>query len=40
MTDGLTGSDYLIRRKVFSFLGAKFHVYDPTGRLVATTRRR
>jgi uncharacterized protein YxjI len=24
-------SSYLLRRKVFSFLGASFHVYDPSG---------
>jgi uncharacterized protein YxjI len=27
-------SNYLLRRKVFSFLGASFHVYDPQGGLV------
>ena len=40
MADGLTGSDYLIRRKVFALLGAKFHVYDPSGRLVAFSQQK
>jgi len=25
---------YLVRRKIFKFFGAAFHIYDPTGRVV------
>jgi hypothetical protein len=31
---------YLIRRQVFKVLGAGFHVYDPSGSLVAYSRQR
>jgi uncharacterized protein YxjI len=27
-------NEYVLRRKVFTFLGAKFHVYDPSGNVV------
>jgi hypothetical protein len=29
---------YLVRRKVFTFFGGKFHVYDPNGQLVAFSK--
>lgn len=28
------GEQYTVRRKVFKFFGAAFHVYDPAGRIV------
>lgn len=31
---------YLIRRKVFSFLGAAFHIYDPSGRLIGFSKQK
>lgn len=31
--DGFGYSNYLIRRKIFAFLGQKFHVYGPDGAL-------
>lgn len=35
MNDVFAHDQYLIRRKMFAFLGAKFHVYDPGGTVVA-----
>lgn len=35
--DGFGFNQYLIRKKVFSFLGQKFHIYAPDGRLVFYT---
>ena len=34
MADPFAADEYLIRRKVFTFLGAKFHVYDAAGNVV------
>ncbi|PKM93489.1 MAG: hypothetical protein CVU84_15025 [Firmicutes bacterium HGW-Firmicutes-1] len=34
MENQLSQEKYLIRRKVFTFAGAKFHVYDTNGQLV------
>ena len=28
-----THNEYLLRRKVLTFAGAKFHIYDPDGNL-------
>ena len=33
--DAQVGEQYTIRRKVFTFLGAKFHIYDPNGNVIA-----
>jgi len=33
-------SSYLLRRKVFSFLGASFHVFDPLGSVVFFSRQK
>lgn len=30
----MAGTEYTIRRKVFTFLGAKFHIYDAQGGLI------
>lgn len=34
MSDPYAADEYLIRRKVFTILGAKFHVYDAAGNVV------
>jgi uncharacterized protein YxjI len=34
MSDPFSQNEYLIRRKVFTFLGAKFHVYDANSNVV------
>ena len=34
------GEQYTLRRKIFSFLGASFHVYDDTGSVVAFCRQK
>ena len=40
MDDAFGQDQYLIRRKVFTFLGAKFHVYDAAGRLVLFSKQK
>jgi hypothetical protein len=40
MSDALTPDQYLIRRKVFTFLGAKFHVYDSGGQVIGFSRQK
>ena len=35
MTAALTGHRYMIRRKILTIAGAKFHVFDPAERVVA-----
>jgi hypothetical protein len=40
MSDPLTQDQYLIRRKVFTFLGAKFHVYDSDGQVIGFSRQK
>src|SRR5690349_19157229 len=32
--------EYTIRRKVFTLLGAKFHIYDPQGKLVGFSQQK
>ena len=34
------GEQYTVRRKIFSFLGASFHVYDDQGKVVAFCRQK
>ena len=34
MYEGFEHTHLLLRKKVFSFLGQKFHIYDPNGQLV------
>ncbi len=34
MSTATTGTEFTIRRKVFSFLGAKFHIYDADDKLI------
>ena len=34
MYEGFQHTHLLLRKKVFSFLGQKFHIYDPNGQLV------
>lgn len=34
LSDRFMHPTYLIRKKIFSFFGAKFHIYDPNGNLV------
>lgn len=36
----LVQSDYIIRRKVFTFFGQKFHVYDADGNLLLYTKQK
>jgi uncharacterized protein YxjI len=39
MQDTIFGyNQYLVRRKVFTFAGAKFHIFDPSGNLVFFSR--
>ena len=38
--DGFAHSNLMIRRKIFAFLGQKFHIYAPDGRLVFYTKQK
>jgi uncharacterized protein YxjI len=40
MTDPFLQDHYLIRRKVFTFLGKKFHVYDSAGQVMGFSRQK
>ena len=40
MSDGFEHKTYLIRRKVFMILGAKFHVYDPDDNVVLFSKQK
>jgi hypothetical protein len=40
MSDALTQDQYLIRRKVFTFLGKKFHVYDSAGQVIGFSKQK
>jgi hypothetical protein len=40
MADPYTHDEYLIRRKVFTLFGAKFHVYDPAGQLILFSKQK
>jgi uncharacterized protein YxjI len=35
-----SGSKYMIRRKIFTFLGAAFHIYDASGQLIGYSRQK
>lgn len=34
LSDGFMHSTYLVRKKILSLFGSKFHIYDPNGNLV------
>lgn len=34
MYEGFNHTNLMLRKKIFSFLGQKFHIYDPSGQLV------
>jgi len=34
MNNAFTHESYLVRKKILTLVGAKFHIYDPTGNLV------
>jgi uncharacterized protein YxjI len=38
IVNAFSHSEYMLRRKVFTLMGAKFHVYDPNGKLVLFSR--
>ena len=40
MPSDLIQTEYLIRRKVFTFFGNKFHVYDGNGDLLLFTKQK
>ena len=40
MSTGSTGTEFTIRRKVFSFLGAKFHIYDADDKLIGYSKQK
>lgn len=40
MTDPYAQDSYLIRRKVFTFLHSKFHVYDSAGRMILFSKQK
>lgn len=36
----MAGTEYTIRRKMFTFLGAKFHIYDSAGNLIGYSKQK
>ncbi|MBT6157435.1 MAG: hypothetical protein HOL01_16040 [Planctomycetaceae bacterium] len=40
MSTGSTGTEFTIRRKVLSFLGAKFHIYDSNDKLIGFSKQK
>lgn len=40
MTEVFSANEYLIRRKVFTIFGAKFHIYDPEGRVIGFSKQK
>jgi hypothetical protein len=40
MSTAATGTEFTIRRKVFSFLGAKFHIYDSDDKLIGFSKQK
>lgn len=40
MSEPFSHQSYLLRRKVFTFLGAKFHVFDPDGEVVLVIKQK
>ncbi len=40
MADPYAHDDYLIRRKILTLFGAKFHVYDPEGKIILFSRQK
>ena len=40
MSDPFDQDEFLIRRKVFTFLGKKFHVYDASGNVILFSKQK
>lgn len=40
VSDSFLGSKYLVRKKIFSLFGKKFHIYDSNGKLVLYSKMR
>lgn len=40
MSEVLSANQYMIRRKVFTLFGAKFHIYDPEGRVIGFSKQK
>jgi hypothetical protein len=40
MSEAFRANQYLIRRKFFTIFGAKFHIYDPEGRLIGFSKQK
>jgi hypothetical protein len=40
MSTGSTGTEFTIRKKIISFLGAKFHIYDSNDKLIGFSKQK